>query len=287
MKKKIKILIVVASVLLLLALLLIYIYKEMKEDGKQIPTSLEELTDIPETTTLITEEEYLFYYQIVERDFQDRSQTEEIDAAAIQYASEVYGQSALGVSLDLCQPYSFERLKSDMEYENKLRKLKKETSEVYYGPDEFTLETYFRYKQDELKSQLIEWIAEHADAKMTEAAKEYSEGHPELFETLESVEYETDVSGEVKTEVIERTEMSALETTNSVLFEFLYTGEEGESFTDPNGDEDIHVKIVSKTKSRMTMEENAAYILKIYIQEEVYDQLLEQLGEHNPVTTDM
>ena len=60
--------------------------------------------------TVVSEEEYQFYSEVVQKDYKEQDQ-KELEKKTKEYAKEVYAQFALGEAYNLCKPYSYESLR--------------------------------------------------------------------------------------------------------------------------------------------------------------------------------
>ena len=98
-----------------------------------------------------------------------------------EYARKVNAIFFLGDKLGLCEPFSFELLKLRMEQENQSRKLKLENEEIIYGLEQFSLETFYQYTLDNLKTKIHSYLEEHIDAGILNLAKKYYEENKNLF----------------------------------------------------------------------------------------------------------
>lgn len=235
------------------------------------------------TSQVIEEKEYDFYFEIVRKEFENQNDKDKIQTAANSFIQDTYAQFLIGNKLNICKPYSFQTLERDMKIENQQRKIKKNKNEIFYGPLEFKLESYFKYILNNLKSDIIEVLYEKEDPDLIENAKNYYQKNPDTFTRLESVEYEITVDSTTEKKVLKREDMSILEKTNSNLFQSLYTRQEGEEFLYLENGQEVSGKILSKKKSVIKYQEAKEEIIKVYISEVVYPELVRIVGDHNPL----
>lgn len=234
------------------------------------------------TSQVIEEKEYDFYFEIVRKEFENQNDKDKIQTAANSFIQDTYAQFLIGNKLNICKPYSFQTLERDMKIENQQRKIKKNKNEIFYGPLEFKLESYFKYILNNLKSDIIEVLYEKEDPDLIENAKNYYHKNPDTFTRLESVEYEITVDSTTEKKVLKREDMSILEKTNSNLFQSLYTRQEGDEFLYLENGQEVSGKILSKKKSVIKYQEAKEEIIKVYISEVVYPELVRIVGDHNP-----
>ena len=213
--------------------------------------------------TVVSEEEYQFYSEVVQKDYKEQDQ-KELEKKTKEYAKEVYAQFALGEAYNLCKPYSYESLKMDMEAENQQRQAKKSAGEVVYGTLEYTLDSYM--------------VRNHEES-LEKEAKTYWEAHPDKFERVDEITYRL---GE-ETKKVVWDELSTLEKTDSELFEYLYYGEEGDQFTLSERDEPISGEILKKTMKTADFEADKSTVLKIYISDVYYEKLVKQAEKEHPL----
>ncbi len=138
--------------------------------------------------TVVSEEEYQFYSEVVQKDYKEQDQ-KELEKKTKEYAKEVYAQFALGEAYNLCKPYSYESLKMDMEAENQQRQAKKSAGEVVYGTLEYTLDSYLEYTLSNLKIQTVDYMVRNHEESLEKEAKTYWEAHPDKFERVDEITY--------------------------------------------------------------------------------------------------
>jgi len=228
--------------------------------------------------TVVSEEEYQFYSEVVQKDYKEQDQ-KELEKKTKEYAKEVYAQFALGEAYNLCKPYSYESLKMDMEAENQQRQAKKSAGEVVYGTLEYTLDSYLEYTLSNLKIQTVDYMVRNHEESLEKEAKTYWEAHPDKFERVDEITYR--LGEETKTVVWD--ELSTLEKTDSELFEYLYYGEEGDQFTLSERDEPISGEILKKTMKTADFEADKSTVLKIYISDVYYEKLVKQADRKSVV----
>ena len=125
--------------------------------------------------TVVSEEGYQFYSEVVQKDYKEQDQ-KELEKKTKEYAKEVYAQFALGEAYNLCKPYSYESLKMDMEAENQQRQAKKSAGEVVYGTLEYTLDSYLEYTLSNLKIQTVDYMVRNHEESLEKEANYGEEG---------------------------------------------------------------------------------------------------------------
>ncbi|MGG7213556.1 hypothetical protein ACQPUY_08045 [Clostridium nigeriense] len=233
---------------------------------------------IQKVVTVIQEEEFQFYCDIVQKEYKGTDE-EELYKKAKKYAEEVYAQFALGTEYRLCKPYSYESLKMDVEAENQQRKTKNDEGEVVYGVLEYSMDGYLRYTLNNLKLKTVDYLVKSHDRDLEKEAKKYLDKNPDKFETVEKIEYH--LGDEIKT--ISRAELPTLEKTNSELFEYLYNGKEGDTFSIVLNEEIIDGEIISKELNVIDFGKDKAAVLRTYISDVYYGQLVDRMTEANPL----
>lgn len=240
-------------------------------DSSMQETQEDDSIAVTQIVTTISDEEYQFYEECVQKDYKDESGLREKTET---FARELYAQYALGEKYNLCKPYSFESLKLDMASENKQRQAKADAGEIIYGPLEYSLDEYLEYTRTNLKIDIIDYLAQKQDKAVEEAAKAYWKENEQSFKVLESVEYS--VNGEIKK--IVKDEFATLEKTESELFLRLYEGEEGDEFTF-SGEETLKMKILKKDYEVVDIETDKQMVLKEYITNVYYPELIKKAME--------
>lgn len=233
----------------------------------------EEDTFAMQIVTTISDEEYEFYKECVQKDYKGKDE-DEIRKRTEIFAKELYAQYTLGEKYDLCKPYSFGSLKLDLVSENKQRQAKADAGEIIYGPVEYSLDEYLEYTRTNLKTQIINYLVKEQDESVEAAAQDYWKENKDSFKILESVEYS--VNGEIKK--IVKDEFATLEKTESELFLRLYEGEEGDEFTF-SGEETLKMKILKKDYEVVDIETDKQMVLKEYITNVYYPELIKKAME--------
>lgn len=239
-------------------------------------TKKKEQEELPQIVTTISEEEYNFYCEIVQKNYKgkDKKKLEELTK---EYAQNVYAQYALGEKYGLCEPYSYEYLKMKMETENQQRKAKKDAGEVVYGTLEFKLDGYLQYQLSNLRLSIIDSVVKNSDKTLEKKAKKYWEEHQDKFERIASVEYRLDK----ETKVVSWKDFPLLEKTDSQLFTYLYEGKEGDTFSIEENGHVVEGEIIKKTMEKTDFAENKTEIIKNYVGSVYYDELINQSEKEN------
>lgn len=238
-------------------------------DSSMQETQEDDSIAVTQIVTTISDEEYQFYEECVQKDYKDEAGLREKTET---FARELYAQYALGEKYNLCKPYSFESLKLDMASENRQRQAKADAGEIIYGPLEYSLDEYLEYTRTNLKIDIIDYLAKKQDKAVEEAAKAYLKENEASFKILESVEYS--VNDEIK-EIV-RDEFAILEKTDNELFLNLYEGEEGDEFIF-SGE---NIKIIKKEYRSADFETDRQTVMKEYIANIYYPKLIEDAMEN-------
>lgn len=228
-------------------------------------------------------EEYEFFKKLVYRDSREELTEEELDTATKEKVNRVNAEFMLANQMGLCDPYSFESFQRDMENENTQRKLKKEKDEVFYGPEEFDLITYYNYVSGNLKLDMVSYITEHADSMIVNESEAYFEEHKENYKTINAIHYFLTENGKQEELVLERDEMSTLEKTDSELFEFLYNGEAGDTLEYVHDESERMVQIISTEYEELSFNNNMERVMRDYITNVYLEDWIQQIEEENPV----
>lgn len=228
--------------------------------------------------TVIQEEEFQFYCDVVQKEYKGTDEKELYEKVK-EYAEEVYAQFALGTKYHLCKPYSYESLKMDVEAENQQRKTKNDAGEVVYGVLEYSIDGYLRYTLSNLKLKIVDYFVKNHDSDVEKEAKKYLDEYPDKFQTVEKVEYR--LGDEIKT--VSRAELPTLEKTDSELFEYLYNGKEGDTFSILLNEEILDGEIISKELNLIDFEKDKETVLRAYISDVYYEQLVDKAVEENPL----
>lgn len=228
-------------------------------------------------------DEYAFFEKLVSRDSTSGMTETELKEQTIERINRVNAMFMLANRMELCRPYSFESFQLDMENENSQRKLKKENGEVFYGPVEFSLTTYYDYMSSNIKLDLVQFITSHADSEVQDGAKAYFEEHKENYRTIESVDYLLTVNGREEEETALYEDFSILEKTDGELFEFLYDGSEGEVLESVYQGSSRKIEILSVKYEELTYKNNAERVMRDYITNVYLENWLQELETAYPV----
>lgn len=228
-------------------------------------------------------EEYEFFKKLVDRDQPDDITEEELDALTREKVNRVNAEFMLASQMDLCNPYSFESFRRDMENENNQRKLKKEKKEVFYGPEKFDLITYFNYILSNHKLDMVTFIMENADAQVMEGSRAYFEEFSEKYLTIKEIKYLLSENSEQQEMIIKREELSTLEKTDSTLFEFLYYGEINDTMDYMYNNHQRTVQIISVEYEELSFENNIERVVRDYITNVYLEDWIQRIEENSPV----
>lgn len=262
-----------------LAVVLILSTRESKDKD----TVLEELQNQSGYIRTVGTEEYEFYRKLVVRDASEDISEEEIEEKTKEKITRANAEFLIGYKMGLCSAYSFESFLRDMENENNQRKIKKEKGEVYYGPDEFDLISYYNYISGNLKLEMVSYLTEHADWEMLDEAEEYFEKYKENYRNTEEISYRLTENGVTEENTLLSQDMSSLEKTDSELFEFLYLGKEGDEFQYTHNGVIRNVKITEVRYTEATFENCIERVMRDYITNIYLEDLIRKTAENNPV----
>ena len=231
----------------------------------------------------VSPEELAFFKGQVERNVSNLSE-QELEEAAKQYIREVNAVYWLGSELELCQPFDFETLQADWEKENADRENKRETGEVFYGPDVLSLEVYFPYQYSALQSDITRKILDERDEALVADARRYYEQNPDYFTKITSVTYQSTVDGETTEHTIPEEEFRFTGQSNPELMDFLSTAADGEDATLSAGENAYTVKRLGITTELMDFDENERMVVEMFVGQVRMGEWLEQIAQMHPVT---
>lgn len=232
----------------------------------------------------VGQEEYDFYTYFVKRELPEELEAQELEKYVQAYANETNALFYLANKLGVCEPYAYETLKIRMEQENELRKLKKEKGEVFYGPEQFTLEQFFQYSKDIAEANVRTCLEGCMDAVRIEKAKSYYEANKEKFRIREEVTYEVRKNDVKEIMTADRAQLNLLANADSGLADFLEAGQENEQYEDIQAEGKRIVIIKEIRYNEDGFEANKEAAVSAYIQQELYPELIRIVAENNPVS---
>lgn len=286
-KKRKKFVLIGAVALVLVAGLVILIVSVAREGQPKETSLLETLEGYKGYIRQVGQEEYDFYTALVMRDLTEELSAEELDAKVKEYINTVNATFYLGNRLGLCESYSFQGLQNQMQHENDSRKMKKEKGEPIYGLEQFDLTSYFQYVKSNLEVELMNYLVEHADNTLIEQAKAYFEADPDAYREVASITYHVTENGQTTLHTASQEEIRTLQNQDGELFDFLAEAEQGDSFTYEVAGSEREVEVISIEYQGTTFEESQTTILRDYIQEQVYKNLIATIAKNNPVEFDL
>lgn len=260
-----------------------FLFFEIQKKDQENHEVLEELKNETGYIRTIEEEEYEFFETLVIRDLSDNLTDKEIEEKTKQRINRVNAEFLLANKMGLCKPYSFESLQRDMENENTQRKIKKEKNEVFYGPEKFDMITYYNYISGNLKLDMVDYITKNADREVNDGAQAYFEENKEKYRTIEQIKYLLSEEGNVQEKTLLRQDMSSMEKTDSDLFEFLYSGEEGDKFSYSRNEVLREVEIKSIQYETLNYSNYAERVMRDYITNIYLEDLIQNIEEKNLV----
>ena len=170
-----------------------------------------------------------------------------------------------------------------MEKENKSRKIKKQNQEVFYGPEQFDLVTYYTYITGNLKLDLVSFITANADETVIKGSKAYFKANKENYRSVEQVKYLQTEDGVTVEKTLLYEDMSTLEKTDSQLFEFLYNGKPSDQMEYRYMEKDRTIKIISVEYEKLNYQNNVERVVRDYITNVYLEEWLQEIEEKCPV----
>lgn len=228
-------------------------------------------------------EEYEFFKKLIERNLPEELPEEELDALIREKMNRSNAEFMLANQMGVCDPYTFEGFQKDMEHENEQRKLKKEKGEVFYGPVKFDLITYYNYISTNQKLDMVSLIVQNADTEVMDGARAYFEENSEKYLSVENINYLLTENGETKELSLKREEMSTLEKTDSILFEFLYYGEAEDTMKYSYNEIQRTVQIISVEYEELSFENNIERVVRDYVTNVYLENLIQRIEKNWPV----
>lgn len=254
-----------------------------KTENREEDISLSKLHDEKGYIRKIGNEEYEFFKKLVDRNLPDNIKEEELDVLTRKKINRSNAEFMLAAQMGLCSPYSFENFQKDMEKENSQRKLKKEKGEVFYGPVKFDLITFYNYISTNQKLDMVSFVMENADTQVMEGSREYFEEFSEKYLTIKEIKYLLSENNEQQEMIMKREELSTLEKTDSILFEFLYYGEINDTMDYLYNDNQRTVQIISVEYEELSFENNMERVVRDYITNVYLEDWIQMIEENYPV----
>lgn len=255
-------------------------------DAGKIQTELIGDLQLSGYSRTIGKEEFAFYGDIVRRELEDRTDTEEIDRRARAYAGEMNAQFYLAEKLGVMQPFSFEQLQAQMEQENASRARKKERGETFYGPTKFDLTGYYLFTTSNLRLQLTEALADRAGRRTKAGSKEFYEKNIDRYVARDDITYTVWEQGtqDKQTHTVTLSDLRTLEKLDEDLLRILTDYKKGASFAYEKDGVALEGVIDDKVLEYKPYEEIQMIVLQEYIDAELFDPLIEQIAADNPVS---
>lgn len=263
--------------------IIFFIFYDSKGENDKKDDVLTKFKNIEGYIRIIENDEYDFYKMMVVRDSESDTSEEEIEKRTKEKINRINAEFMLGYEMGLCKPYSFESFQRDMENENSQRKIKKEKGEVFYGPAEFNLITYYNYISSNFKLDMVEFITLNATDEINKDAKKYFEENKERYRSIDKISYVIEENGERREQELLREDMSTMEKTESELFEFLYSGKEGDKYSYSYNDVQKNVEIKAIQYEVLNYSNNAERVMRDYISNIYLEDLIRKIEEKNLV----
>lgn len=266
----------------LLCILLPQQQPEPEETAGQAHT-LSEILNATGYSRTVGGEEFTFFYEIVRRDSVNRNNGDALREETKLFIQE---QNALFLAAQLaglCGPYSFEGLQRDMEQENAKRTEMKAAGERFYGLERFDLNSYYDYTASNLRLSLLEYLAGQATEEMKAGARRYYEEHLANYQTIGTAVYQREQDGSVETVSLSFAEMRTLMNVNEELFQFLLAAQPGDQLSQSGPDGTVLITFQSLEMLTASFEDAYNTVMKDYIANERYGDILSTVSKNNPV----
>lgn len=209
-------------------------------------------------------EEAEFFREYI-RSNNSRLSPDQLDQAAEQSLNEYCALTALGEELGVCELYSFEQLQADCAHENEERARKKQTGEVFFGPETLSLDNYFRYSCSSLQADILTELLDGRDDAMVSQARQYYSENPELFTRVASVRCTITENGQAQEYVFQKDEFRALGQSDPALMDFLSEAEDGEEAVLGSGDDTRRVRRLGVTTELLDFGAHERMITETYL----------------------
>lgn len=256
-------------------------------DGLDGNEWMETLTTASGQSRRVSTEEYEFFYKLVRRDSKNRGDEEALQEETKAFIRRQNAMFCAAEQAGLCEPFSYERMRQDMEQENARRAEMKAAGERIYGLEQFDLNSYYSYMSSNLELALQQYLAEQASDEMEEEARRYYREHLSDYQTINTATYQKEEDGAQETVTLSLFDMRTLINVNEELFEFLLTSEPGDRLTQTGSDgkEAVYV-FQSRDVLTASFEDAYSTVMKDYIVNECYEDILSEVAIHNPVVFD-
>lgn len=254
--------------------------------GKNLETEesiLKELKNKNGYIRTVAVEEYHFFEKLVDRDLPEEISDDELAQKTKEKINRVNAEFMLANQMGLCNPYSFESFQREMEIENSQRKLKKERNEVFYGPEQFDLITYYNYISGNLKLDMVSFITQNADSEVMNGAEDYYKKNKEKYKAIKEIKYFLTEDGQTTECILSSEEMSSLEKTDSTLFEFLYNGKTSDTMEYLYENVLRTVQIISIEYEEQSFKNNIERVVRDYITLIYLEEWLQEIEVNYPV----
>ena len=130
---------------------------------------------------------------------------------------------------------------------------------------------------------MVTYITENADSEVLEGAEAYFEENAESYQTIKEIKYLLTEGENTQELTLLHEEMSTLEKTDSVLFEFLYYGQKDDTMEYSYGNSKRTVQIISVEYEELSFENNIERVVRDYITNLYLDDWIQKIEEENPV----
>ena len=227
----------------------------------------------------ISENEYAFFEILVGRDLYHPTD-EELEEKTKQMIYDVNAKYALGTYFGLCQPYTYDQMRRDLDQENADRARMKEKGEVFYGPVSFDSIGFFNFKFSNLELEIINAMREELGPDMRDKSREFYHMNIKRYESIEEVRYEYTIKGTTEEIVVTLAEMKSMSRFGDILGDFLMSGEYEvgdlweDEYTDEFGPVRRSAKILSVNIDKPSFEEIEFTVTLEYIREVFYPELI-------------
>lgn len=281
--------IAIAAVLVIAAVIVLAAALKGKKAQESPAGLMAELSGWQGSSRTVGPEEYDFFCGVVARNFPAAGSEEEQEQLVRDYIAKVNARFALGNYLGLCEPFDFATMEFRMEQENTIRRAKAANGDTVYGATQFELPSYFSYLDTNQETEIVNYLVEHADQPMIDQARAYYDAHQDSFEQLVSITYEIEADGQTTAETLSSAGMRTLEKDDSLLADFLYTAQPGDTMDcpSPGGNAVRRVTLVDAVYEIPTFDNAVAAAVSAWLNVEVMDGLYASIAEKAPVTFEL
>jgi len=208
----------------------------------------------------------------------DRSDKDKLQDKTNDFVKKLYAKMEIANSYGIIISYSFRELNQKMNEENKSRQEMKSNNQVFFGPVNFTLETYFSFWISRIEVDTKNKIAENATIEITELAKNYYSINKDQYIEDEQIVYDIiNENAELERHKISHAEKRFLSRTDPELLILLDRLEEKMTGEYKKGEKLTRVIIISKWKSYIPYEKISYNVIRDFIDNIFYNELITKI----------